>query len=105
MTTDELIQFCKQKIANVKPKAEEQVFVEIKQALKELKAIKSDKFSEYLLNMGYTKGITDGYNKAIDDFAEVIKANYGFLGYIEEITFEEIDNIAEQLKDGGNDES
>ena len=32
--------------------------------LEELKAIKSDEFTDDLLNMGFTKG----YNKAIDDF-------------------------------------
>ena len=32
--------------------------------LEELKAIKSDDFTDDLLNMGFTKG----YNKAIDDF-------------------------------------
>ena len=35
-------------------------------ALEELKAIKTDGFTDHLLNMGYTKG----YRKAIDDFAE-----------------------------------
>ena len=34
--------------------------------LEELKVIKSDVFTDYLLNMGFTKG----YNKAIDDFTE-----------------------------------
>ena len=34
--------------------------------LKELKTIKSDGFTDDLLNMGFTKG----YNKAIDDFVE-----------------------------------
>ncbi len=33
--------------------------------------VKRDDFTDDLLNMGYTKGIKDGYNKAIDD---VIKA-------------------------------
>ena len=36
--------------------------------LEELKAIKSDGFTDDLLNMGFTKG----YNKAIDDFVENI---------------------------------
>ena len=34
--------------------------------LEELKAIKSDEFTDDLLNMGFTKG----YNKAIDDFVK-----------------------------------
>ena len=36
-------------------------------------AIKADGFSDHLLNMGYTKGIKDGYAKAIDEFAEACK--------------------------------
>ena len=39
---------------------------QIAEWLEELKAIKSDVFTDYLLNMGFTKG----YNKAIDDFTE-----------------------------------
>lgn len=34
--------------------------------LEELKAIKSDRFTDDLLNMGFTKG----YNKALDDFVK-----------------------------------
>ena len=110
MTTDELIQFCEQKIENIKLKAEPQVFIEIKQALKELKAIKQWKsevmegFCKYDAS-SFEEIVAYARAKSIDEFAEVIKANYDFLGCIEEITFEEIDNIAEQLKDGGNDES
>ena len=37
---------------------------QIAEWLEELKAIKSDEFTDDLLNMGFTKG----YNKAIDDF-------------------------------------
>ena len=36
--------------------------------LEELKAIKSDGFTDDLLNMGFTKG----YNKAIDDFVNFV---------------------------------
>ena len=39
-------------------------FEQIAEWLEELKAIKSDGFTDDLLNMGFTKG----YNKAIDDF-------------------------------------
>lgn len=37
-------------------------------------------------------------NKAIDEFAERLKEKYGCLGYIDEITFEEIDKIAEEMR-------
>ena len=82
--------------------------------LEELKAIKSDGFTDDLLNMGFTKG----YNKAIDDFverlttylgienatkygnknAEQMRNSYGtFMNY--EIA-ESIEDVAEQLKAG-----
>lgn len=38
--------------------------------------------------------------KAIDEFAERLKEKYGCLGYIDEITFEEVDEIADQMKAG-----
>ena len=103
MLIDGLIKFCDEKSKNIKLKAEPQVFVEIKQALEELKAYKSDDFAQDLLNMGYTKGIKDGYEKGIDEFAERLKEKYGCLGYIDEIKFEEVDKIAEQMKAGGID--
>ena len=55
MTIDEAI-------AKYKNKTEEHE--QIAEWLEELKAIKSDGFTDDLLNMGFTKG----YNKAIDDF-------------------------------------
>ena len=38
--------------------------------------------------------------EAIDEFAERLKEKYGCLGYIDEIKFEEVDKIAEQMKGG-----
>ena len=71
--------------------------------LEELKAIKSDGFTDDLLNMGFTKG----YNKAIDDFSERIKqvtytSGTESDGYykIHAICERDIDEIAEQLKGG-----
>ena len=69
MLINGLIKFCDAKSKNMELKAEPQVYVEIKLALEELKAIKSDGFTDHLLNMGYTKG----YRKAIDEFAEKLK--------------------------------
>lgn len=43
-------------------------------------------------------------NKAIDEFLERLKAKYGCLGYIDEISFKEIDEIAEEMKAGGENE-
>lgn len=42
-------------------------------------------------------------NKAIDEFAKRLKEKYGCLGYIDEIKFEEVDKIAEQMKADGID--
>lgn len=80
--------------------------------VEELQEMKSGDFTEYLLNMGYTKGIKDGYEKAIDEFAKSLKTDYvNFdLYYILEnnnIAFENtsliiyqdmIDELAEQMK-------
>lgn len=53
-------------IAKYKNKAEEHE--QLVEWLEELKVIKSDGFTDDLLNMGFTKG----YNKAIDDAKSVI---------------------------------
>ena len=53
-------------IAKYKNKAEEHE--QIAEWLEELRAIKSDGFTDDLLNMGFTKG----YNKAINDAKSVI---------------------------------
>lgn len=47
----------------------------------------------------YAMAFSDGYIKAIDDFAREIKANsqLGYIGYLDRV----IDEIAEQLKTGG----
>ena len=94
MLIDGLIKFCDAKSKNMELKAEPQVYVEIKCALEELKAIKSDGFTDHLLNMGYTKG----YRNGIDEFAEKLKANseLGYIGYLDRV----VDEIAEQLKGG-----
>lgn len=114
-----LIKFCDEKSKNIKLKAEPQVFIEIKQALEELKAFKSDDFTENLLNMGYTKGIRDGYNKAIDKFAERMKEKEeglyvsdggGFYNDSRERAYNDgisamddaIDEVVEQMKAGVN---
>ena len=83
MTIDEAI-------AKYKNKAEEHE--QIAGWLEELKDIKSDGFTDDLLNMGFTKG----YNKAIDDFVCAVKRRFpndkNGIFHIEE--------IAEQLKAG-----
>ena len=94
MTIDEAI-------AKYKNKAEEHE--QIAEWLEELKAIKSEGFTDDLLNMGFTKG----YNKAIDDFlTEICKmivqsennGNYRF--YTVEIK-QSIADLSEQLKRKG----
>ena len=41
-------------------------------SVEELKAFRSNDFTQDLLNMGYTKGLKDGYARAIDEFAEAL---------------------------------
>ena len=65
--------------------------------LEELKVLRHG--ANELRNAGYEHGHSVGYNKAIDDFAEKMKYEYGS----DEI-HETIDEIAEQLKAGGNNE-
>ena len=65
--------------------------------LEELKAIKSDGFTDDLFNMGFTKG----YNNAIDDFvrfANTMPTVESEDGTIRPMWLEQ---IAEQLKAGG----
>lgn len=76
--------------------------------VEELKAFRSNDFTQDLLNMGYTKGLKDGYVKAIDDFAERIKQGDvieymgSYVSYEAIASF--IDEIAECLKGGATDE-
>lgn len=67
MLIDGLIKFCDEKSKNIKLKAEPQVFIEIKQALEDLKEYK---LKEFQCHLAQQEGITIGYNKAIDEFAE-----------------------------------
>ena len=83
MTIDEAI-------AKYKNKAEEHE--QIAEWLEELKDIKSDGFTDDLLNMGFTKG----YNKAIDDAKSVILQTLD-----NEILVDTLHLRLEQLKAGG----
>lgn len=73
------------------------------EALEELKEARKG-FNENR-KAGYKHGYSDGYNKAIDEFAEVLKSyTYGRTnGIYVEIRLSRIDEIAEQLKAGGID--
>ena len=71
MTIDEVIAKYKEKAKFFKQTTNVAYALELEQLtewLEELKAIKSDGFTDNLLNMGFAKG----YNKAIDDFVENI---------------------------------
>lgn len=115
MLIDGLIKFCDEKSKNIKLKAEPQVFIEIAQALEELKALKKE--VELYRNLDKTN-FSDGYNKAIDEFAEMLKEKYeehnfdlclrqnDYYSYSNScMLFESyIDKIAEQMKEGGKNE-
>lgn len=103
MLIDGLIKFCDEKSKNIKLKAEPQVFVEIKQALEELKEYK---LKEFQCHLAQQEGITIGYNKAIDELVEALKPyKYGRTnGVYIEISLFRLDEMAEQMKAGGKNE-
>ena len=68
--------------------------------LEELKAIKSDGFTDDLLNMGFTKG----YNKAIDDFVRFASDMPTVEEEDGEIRPMRLKEMAEQLKAGGEND-
>lgn len=97
MTLDEAIKRIKEKMAcdynisgcdtcNISSCEDRDIVIQLAEWLEELKAIKSDGFTDDLLNIGFTKG----YNKAIDDFVEHIT--------IPITTEEQISEIVKQLK-------
>lgn len=108
MLIDGLIKFCDEKSKNIKLKAEPQVFIEIKQALEELKIYKQCNISKTNFSMGY--------NKAIDEFAEKLKETLntyiedtkdeGDYTYIKpfEISKRAVEEVVEQMKAGGENE-
>ena len=74
--------------------------------LEELKAIKSDGFTDDLLNMGFTKG----YNRALDDFVQKVKEHqYVLCDVINSKDYGMftigIEQIAEELKEGRNNDA
>ena len=99
MTIDEAIEVLKngEYLTN---REEEQ----IAEWLEELKAIKSDDFTDDLLNMGFTKG----YNKALNDFVQKVKEHQYVLSDV--INSKDygmftvgIEQIAEELKEQKNE--
>ena len=103
LSIDEAIAFCYEKSNNIKLKAEPEVFIQLAEWLEELKKRRSEDY-------GYMADIHQniGYRKAIDDFAERLKemANNSSTKYIrlsekETITTYGVEQIAEQLKAGG----
>ena len=102
MSIDELIEFCKLKSKYIKLKEEPQVFVEIAEKLEGLKTIKSDGFSEHLLNIGYTKG----YCKCIDDFVIILTSRLTDAIYQRDVASMTnlINDIARELKAGCKNE-
>ncbi len=94
MTIDEFIELLKNG-RYLTSREEEQ----IAEWLEELKAIKSDGFTDDLLNMGFTKG----YNKAIDDCKELTFREVVYYDSLNDRT--EFRELAEQLKEGVTSEA
>lgn len=122
MLIDGLIKFCDEKSKNIKLKAEPQVFVEIKQALEELKELRKGikeipiatiKFSKEDMQKIVNKkvvqidlDIQEIRTKAIDEFASILIPRLTDAIYqndVESMT-NLINEIAEQLKAGGKNE-
>lgn len=99
MLIDGLIKFCNEKSKNIKLKAEPQVFIEIAQALEEFKVLKKE--VELYRNLDKTN-FSDGYNKAVDEFAEKLHDLCGYemddYQYPYLLHESRIDEIAEQMK-------
>ena len=88
-------------IKDCKTCEQEHKYEQLAEWLEELKAIKSDGFTDDLLNMGFTKG----YNKALNDFVQKVKEHQYVLSDV--INSKDygmftvgIEQIAEQLKEG-----
>ena len=69
--------------------------------MKKLRQCTNIENREYPYFNGFKEGKQVGYNKAIDDF---VKMAYDELLYNEHLTEIDINYIAEQLKEGGNDD-
>lgn len=123
MLIDGLIKFCDEKSKNIKLKAEPQVFVEIKQALEELKAIKQWKsdvmegFCKYDAS-SFEEIVVNARAKAIDELKNKVCMHFADWKYSEddkrikdiiELASESVEEIveqmkAEQMKAGGENE-
>lgn len=55
---------------------------------------KAEDFTDYLLNMGYTKGMKDGYVKAIEEFAEKMKELFKHIKVADSV----IDMVVKEMK-------
>ena len=111
MKLDEAIEFCKEKSKNIKLRTEPKTFEQIAEWLEELKQYRAIGTVEECKNS--VLKILEAYNKAIDDFKKEIKdvIDIGLekVSPLSDVgsnlcTFYAIvDEIAEQLKDGGGE--
>ena len=102
MTVDEAIAKYN-KLANNDRTCHPEEAQQLAEWLEELKELKKSAPNRIL----YTMGHKAGYNKAIDDFANTLKENYDYLPQIlsQEAFGGYIDEYAEQLKAGGENEN
>lgn len=125
VTIDEAISFCEEKASNIKLKAEPQVFIQIAKWLEELKELREKaECARCVYNCGCIDEIAykDGYNNALDDFADRLAEYMGVENatkygnknaeqqrnsYDTLMKYEiadAIDDVAEQLKAGVDNE-
>lgn len=100
MLIDGLIKFCDEKSKNIKLKAEPQVFIEIAQALEELKALKEKSFFNF--DSPIVRIDEKSYNKAIDEFANTLTQRLTDAIYQQDVEgmTNLINDVARELKAG-----
>lgn len=93
ITVDEQIEFCKEKIKNIKLNTEPSIFEDIKESLEELERYRKD----------YAWAERRAYKKALDDFIEKMNEQsefarpVGWSSRIEIITMSTVRSIKEEL--------
>ena len=100
MTIDEGVRFCNEKSKNIKLKADPEVFTQLAEWLKELKAYREQ--HQTLCDSYDVNTVEDIYDKAIDDVVKAADKQCGYYaGECKNLTRDDILKIAKELKDNG----
>lgn len=100
MTIDEGVRFCNEKSKNIKLKADPEVFTQLAEWLKELKAYREQ--HQTLCDSYDVNTVEDIYDNAIDDFIKEVDKHCGYYaGECKNLTRDDLLKIAKELKDNG----